>query len=247
LIKKLKIFVRIFIGPLFWARNIIYEWIYFPRIDSKIEGLDCIASNGFYVYPEKLDIQSVSRLKKDFDDLQILKPFDLKGQLSGRLYEHGPISQLSEHYINKFMSTAKAYFGSDKVRCELTMYQKSWPKDSIDDLPGGEFHEDDNKRNLKFFIYLTDVNEDNGPFCYVPKTHSLRKHEKYIRWFLWEVFHTRKYLYSFKLDQKQCELDEVKVTGSAGTVFCADTTGYHRASAPLIGERQVFVVSYTRI
>ena len=75
MIKKLKIFVRIFIGPLFWLRNIIYEWIYFPRIDSKIEGLDCISSNGFYVYPEKLDVQSVSRLKKDFNDLQILLTF----------------------------------------------------------------------------------------------------------------------------------------------------------------------------
>lgn len=247
LINALKTIIRIFIGPLFWARNIIYEWIYSPWIDLKIEGVNFITNNGFYVYEEKLDIESVYKLKEDFYDLQKIKPFELKGQLSGRLYEHGPISQLSEYYINKFMSTAKAYFGSEKIQCELTMYQKSWPKDNIDDLPGGEFHEDDNKRNLKFFIYLTDVGEDNGPFCYVPKTHGLRKYEKYIRWLLWEVFHARKYLYSFKLDQKQCELDEVKVTGPAGTVFCADTTGYHRASAPLIGERQVFVVSYTRI
>ncbi len=247
MINALKTIIRIFIGPLFWARNIIYEWIYSPWIDLKIEGVNFITNNGFYVYEEKLDIESVYKLKEDFYDLQKIKPFELKGQLSGRLYEHGPISQLSEYYINKFMSTAKAYFGSEKIQCELTMYQKSWPKDNIDDLPGGEFHEDDNKRNLKFFIYLTDVGEDNGPFCYVPKTHGLRKYEKYIRWLLWEVFHARKYLYSFKLDQKQCELDEVKVTGPAGTVFCADTTGYHRASAPLIGERQVFVVSYTRI
>lgn len=242
-----KIIVRIFVGPIFWARNVIYEFIYLPKIDAKIEGLDCLSGNGYYVFEEKLDVGSVGKLKKDFAELQNERPFDLTGQLSGRLYEHGPISQLSEHYIKKFMPMAKAYFDSDKVRCELTMYQKSWPKDNINDLPGGEFHEDDNKRNLKFFIYLTDVNEDNGPFCYVPETHGLRNYEKYIRWLLWEIFHSRKYLYSYKLDQKQCELDEVKVTGAAGTVFCADTTGYHRASAPLSGERQVFVVSYTRI
>lgn len=246
-VKAVKIILRIFVGPIFWARNLVYEFLYSPKIDPKIEGLYCLSSNGYYVFEEKLDIASVCKLKKDFAKLQNEMPYELTGQLSGRLYEHGPISQLSEYYINKFMTTAKAYFGSDKVRCELTMYQKSWPKDNIDDLPGGEFHEDDNKRNLKFFIYLTDVNNDNGPFSYVPKTHGLRKREKYIRWILWEIFHSRKYLYSYKLDQRQCELDEVKVTGAAGTVFCADTTGYHRASAPLNGERQVFVVSYTRI
>lgn len=244
---ELKLFSKLIFGPLIWVKNIIFECIYSPIIIDKNEGIQSIFENGFYIYPELLDIASVEKLKEDFLLLQKSNAFKISGQLAGRLYAHGAISTLSMSYIEKFRPAAEAYFGSKRIRCELTMYQKSWPKTDVNDIPGGEFHEDDNKRNMKFFIYLTDVGNDNGPFSYVPRTHGLRRAEKYIRWLLWEIFHSRKYLYNYRLDQKRCELDEVKVTGPAGTIFCADTTGYHRASTPIAGEREVFVVSYTRV
>lgn len=243
---KFKIFLRIFTGPVVWVKNIIFEYIFQPIESKDNKSIASLVENGFYIYPEPLDSASVKSLKDDFLSLQKNKAFETSGQLAGRLYSHGSISNLSKNYIEKFRPTAEAYFGSKNIRCELTMYQKSWPKTDINDIPGGEFHEDDNKRNMKFFIYLTDVTNQNGPFSYVPKTHGLRKPEKYIRWLLWEIFHSRKYLYSYRLEQKRCELEEVKVTGPVGTIFCADTTGYHRASTPIVGEREVFVVSYTR-
>jgi hypothetical protein len=244
--KALKLFVRLLVGPVIWLRNILYERIYTSSKVLALGDFESLTNNGFQILPERIGVEELDKLKADFLALRKRKPFDLTGQLAGRVYEHGPISQLAKCYVEKFQPIAEAYFGSKRVRCELSMYQKSWPKCDVNDVPGGEFHEDDNKRNLKFFIYLSDVTEDNGPFCYVPKTHGLRKPEKYIRWLLWEIFHARRFLYSYRLDKMQCELDEVKVTGPAGVVFCADTTGYHRASAPLAGEREVFVVSYTR-
>jgi len=244
--RKIKVLVRLFWGPVVWLRNILLEIVYSTNRKFEFAGCELLGSNGYAIFPNKLDEVELSALKKDFLEIQRKKTFETSGQLAGRLYAHGAISALSTDYIEKFQPIAEAYFGSKKIRCELTMYQKSWPKTDINDIPGGEFHEDDNKRNMKFFIYLTDVSNDNGPFSYVPKTHGLRRPEKYIRWLFWEIFHSRKYLYHYQLDQRICELEEVKITGQAGTIFCADTTGYHRASTPLAGERDVFVVSYTR-
>lgn len=224
----------------------MYEWIYSTNKLKKTGNFESLIENGYQIFSKKISESEIIKLKEDFQALQKETPFDLTGQLAGRLYAHGPISELAKGYVDKFQPIAEAYFGSKRIRCELTMYQKSWPKDDVNDVPGGEFHEDDNKRNLKFFIYLTDVDNSNGPFCYVPKTHGLRRKEKYLRWLLWEIFHTRKYLYDFMLDKEDCRAKEVPVLGLAGTCLCADTTGYHRASKPEKESREVFVVSYTR-
>lgn len=243
---KMKMMFNIIFRPFIYAKNIIYEGLYSGRDVQKFHNYNNLYSLGYSVMKEKLSHADINLLRKDFELLQTNSKFEEKGQLSGRLYEHGPISELSKKYIGKYRPIAEAYFSSKRIHCELTMYQKSWPKAKIDDVPGGEFHEDDSKRNLKFFIYLTDVDKNSGPFCYVPRTHGLRKSEKYFRWLLWEIFHERKYLYNYKLNTKECEEDEIQILGSAGTCFCCDTTGYHRAAMPLNQNREVFVVSFTR-
>jgi hypothetical protein len=243
----LKLSIRMILGPWIWLRNVLFERVYKSDNVSTFNGCESLCRDGFAVFPNRLDLESIKRLRDDFSALQSKMPFEQSGQLAGRIYAHGPVSDLSKLYIEQFRPIAEAYFGSRRIRCELTMYQKSWPKDNVNDVPGGEFHEDDNKRNMKFFVYLTDVDENSGPFCYVPGTHGLRRPEKYLRWLLWEVFHDRRHLYSYRLNVEQCRRDELQMVGPAGLTFCADTTGYHRASNPLTGERQVFVVSYTRI
>jgi hypothetical protein len=237
---------KLVFGSFIFLRNILFEYIYSTKGISKIAGFEEMSDKGFAIFPDFISKFELKNLRDDFISLQEKKQFDQEGQLSGRLYEHGPISELSKLYIDKFWPIAEIYFDSKKIRCELTMYQKSWPKLNTNDLPGGEFHEDDNKRNLKFFVYLTDVDRESGPFCYVPGTHGLRKLEKFWRWLLWEIFHDRKYLYDYMLDVDMCKKNEIPVIGRAGTYFCCDTTGYHRASMPSKGVREVFVVSYVR-
>ena len=36
-------------------------------------------------------------------------------------------------------------------------YQHTLPETNLDNVPGGEFHVDDNKTNIKYFIYLKEV------------------------------------------------------------------------------------------
>jgi hypothetical protein len=238
--------VRFFIGWLLVFRNIFYEFFYSGKAVKKFEGGEELVEKGYYKFNKVLDQTAVQSLRDDFRRIEAANPAGKTGQLKGRLFSNGPISDLAEKFSTRYRPMAEAYFGSQNIRCELTMYQKSWPLAERSEVPGGEFHVDDNKRNLKFFIYLTDVDQGWGPFCYVPKTHRYRGIKTLIRWLLWEIFRKRTFLYDFLLDQQELEKSEVAICGKAGTIFCADTTGYHRASIVQKGEREVFVISFTR-
>jgi hypothetical protein len=193
-----------------------------------------------------LSAEDVVALRADFKQVEKSNPLQVTGQLAGRAFKHGAISELSSKFISCYRPFAESYFESKDIRCELSMYQRSWPIKSESEVPGGEYHVDDNKRNLKFFVYLTDVDSDSGPFCYVPNTHSYRGMITFCRWWLWEVFHARRFLYGFGLDNSRLDIDAKYILGKAGLCFCADTTGYHKATPLKKGEREVFVVSFTR-
>ena len=242
----LKTTVRLFTGWLLVCRNIFYEFSYSGNAVTSLQGGRELFEKGYYKFNEVLDQTAVQNLRQDFKRLETHNTAEKTGQLTGRLFHNGPISNLAEKFATHYRPMAEAYFESQNIRCELTMYQRSLPLTDRSEVPGGEFHVDDNKRNLKFFVYLTDVDKDHGPFCYVPKTHGFRGFKTFVRWLLWEIFRKRTFLYGFLINNEQLRKKEIPIYGKAGTCFCADTTGYHRASMVKNGEREVFVVSFTR-
>ena len=242
----MKVLLRLPFSILTMLRNILYEYWFSGKAADPMPGGKALRRNGFHVFAETLDSKTVEALREDFRMLERENPPAKTGQLAGRIYHNGAVSSLAEHFIERNRPLAEAYFGSKNIRCELSMYQRSWPIETASEVPGGEFHVDDNKRNLKFFVYLTDVDLDHGPFSYVPGTHSFRGMKTLLRWWLWEVFRKRTFLYGFGLDNDELESRAVNVLGPAGLCFCADTTGYHRATALKKAEREVFVISFTR-
>lgn len=218
-------------------------FLYGPKktVDEVVKN---IKQAGYYMYEGKLSKDEVQQLREECLDLLSTEEVDVSGQTKGRVYKQGSLSQLVSKYINNYKSIAVNYFNDNNVECELSMYQKSLPEKSLDNVPGGVFHMDDNKKNLKFFIYLSDVNLDNGPFMYVPNTHGINSIKKMIKWWFWEVFLLRKYLYVTEAENERLKKLSVPITGDCGTVFCADTTGYHAASTVISGERLVLVISF---
>jgi hypothetical protein len=97
-------------------------------------------------------------------------------------------------------------------------------------------HED--RRMLKIFVYLNDVNEKGGPFQYIPKDLSKLssqvlqyKHSTLRDEVMESVVPTRYW--------KSC-------LGPAGTVIVADTGSiFHRGSVPIMSERFSTIFSYT--
>lgn len=104
-----------------------------------------------------------------------------------------------------------------------------------------KWHRDpEDKRMLKLFIYLTDVDEVSGPFTYIPYT-------KYgLQWA--EVFPQRPPIGFYPLDgavETVLPPEAVKTcTGRAGTVIFCDTTGLHKGGYATEKERVMYTGGY---
>jgi hypothetical protein len=98
------------------------------------------------------------------------------------------------------------------------------------------WHRDyDDAVNLKLFVYLTDVDEDSGPFTFAPGT---------------QPGGPRSLALTDRVDNDEMAEhvprdDWVVATGEAGTVVLADTCGYHKGGKPTVGERILWTAQYT--
>ena len=95
-------------------------------------------------------------------------------------------------------------------------------------------------RLIKVFIYLADVDEQRGPFTYIPRTHPFGAEAAGAQ----------------KLEKKKRVPDDRMnrvfppeswrvCTGPAGTMILADTLGYHRGGKPIAGRRILITFTYT--
>ena len=83
---------------------------------------------------------------------------------------------------------------------------------------------------LKVFIYLSDVTETTGPFCFVPETHL--RGPLQLKGFRGKGRVTDEEM----MAEVPAERWQVN-TGPAGTIVFADTTGFHRGLKPVDDHR----------
>jgi ectoine hydroxylase-related dioxygenase (phytanoyl-CoA dioxygenase family) len=125
-------------------------------------------------------------------------------------------------------NVAAAYLGSTPIFTHLAAWRsRSDPGASADDLSEAAqlYHYDyDWPAFVKFFIYLTDVGPDNGPFTFVVGTHERKRHWKDGR-------RDDSYIASTYPNGAWA------VTGQAGDLIIADTVGYHKGERVREGER----------
>lgn len=119
--------------------------------------------------------------------------------------------------------------------------------------PGPEhaqlFHLDlDDHRFCKFFVYLTDVNEEDGPHVFLPGSHTPKAlysvgeasddPPSYYDWLLRKVRKTDEEVKHY------FKTEPISLTGSAGTNFIAATRGIHKGLMPTKNDRLVSQVVY---
>lgn len=143
-----------------------------------------------------------------------------------------------------FLHIANEYLGTKPILDLIIM----WWSNSLKSLDINEekkellknrsaqmFHFDmDRLKFLKFFIYLTDVDENTGPHVYVKGTHN--KIPSYIN---------KDGRYT---DEHVCKHDEkniVEITGKAGSIIAVDTRGLHKGKELEEGERLIFQLEFT--
>lgn len=91
---------------------------------------------------------------------------------------------------------------------------------------GGGWHRDSlNRRQLKFMIYLCDVDAENGPFEYVPKTHKLKSKLNTNHFLNRRVRYTND-----EIDIYKKTLPSKLFTAKKGTCIIFDSSGLHRGT-----------------
>jgi len=101
------------------------------------------------------------------------------------------------------------------------------------------FHRDgDDLMNLKIFTYLTEVQECNGPFVFIPGSQPLGNRQ---------INPTKTNYDRVNDDQMSLVVPREKwlvCVGNAGDVIFADTCGYHKGLKPTKGYRLMLMVHY---
>lgn len=99
-----------------------------------------------------------------------------------------------------------------------------------------EFHFDmDRIKFLKIFIYLTDVDTNNGPHCYVAQSHK-RKPKALLS-------DGRKS--DSEIEKYYLASDIHELCNTSGTIILADTRGFHKGKPLITGERLLFQIEYS--
>jgi hypothetical protein len=134
-----------------------------------------------------------------------------------------------------WLRLAQAYLGIEPILNIHTMWWSAAYGRSADQMSAQLFHFDlDRAKFLKVFVYLSDVGEENGPHVYVRGTH-VRKARAVLR----AGRISDHELFSYYPRERA-----ITVTGPRGTVFAADTRGFHKGTPVVSGARLAFEVEF---
>lgn len=93
---------------------------------------------------------------------------------------------------------------------------------------------------IKVFIYLNDVGPENGPFCYIPKTHPFSSGAGAV-----PIHKDKKRILDNEMLSAIPKEFWITCTGPTKTMIIADTVGYHRGGKPTLGTRVLITFTYT--
>jgi hypothetical protein len=92
----------------------------------------------------------------------------------------------------------------------------------------------DRLKFVKFFIYLTDVGPQNGPHTYVAGSHRRKP----------RALHRDGRFSDHEVERHYNPADIIEITGPRGTVFVADTRGFHKGTLPIAGDRLLLQIEF---
>jgi len=103
------------------------------------------------------------------------------------------------------------------------------------------WHRDpDDKKMLKMFLYLNDVDEESGPFMYLKGSHSMGRHSR--------LFPGKPPQGTPKFPKIEDDMlpreDIILATGKSGTLIFADTSGLHKGGLAKSKNRFMYTSAY---
>ena len=208
-----------------------------------------IRNEGYSIFDQKLNINSIKKLKKLSLNMKAKVGknyinFDPENKVSN-IYKFSPNEIIKDKLVQDLVmdpiliNIAGEYLGTDPIFDFVAMWWSTDSNNKTDDA-AQDFHFDlDRPRWLKIFLYLTDVNEKNGPHCYIAKSHKVgnKPHNILKRGYV-RVSDKELIKYYPKNTFKE-------IKGPAGTIIFGDTSCWHKGKPISKGERLILQLEYT--
>ncbi len=217
--------------------------------DAQQDALESLRRDGYAVvegfWPREQALALRDRLEQylepaeshDFESGAYIRFWDDRNYDEGvrRLYHvEREIPELKEYRHDPFtFGIVDAYYGFP-FHSGLLMYQHNTKSNANTRY----YHVDVFSKEFKSFVYLDDVDVGNGPFTYLPGTHTshFRRLKKQVLW------DGKGAATSFSDDDLGPLLKrEKQILGPAGTMILADVRGFHRGSPQLERSRSALV------
>lgn len=222
------------------------------RLEKTIETL---TAEGYQLCDRRLDdaaIQTLLRFCTDAPAEAVPASADVKGTRRVDLansradgYQIDPQASLDHPEVQKiladpsFMSIAGRYFGCTPV-LGMVVLRWSLPSERTpsDDLAQLYHWDDDWVRWLKFFIYLTDVDENSGPHVYVRGSHRPGSKPRELL--------NRGYsrIPDPDIEAHYPAEDIISVVAPRGSVLVGDTRCWHKGQHPVSGNRLILQINF---
>ena len=153
---------------------------------------------------------------------------------AGDLFQNETVQRLATDPY--FFSIAQDYLGFNPVFDVLAMWWSTPSRDEqLQSRAAQLYHFDmDRLKFVKFFVYLTDVETDNGPHCYVRGSHK-RKPSALLK---------DARLSDEEILEHYSPEDMVELTGKVGTMLAVDTRGLHKGKPLEARDRLIFQVQF---
>jgi hypothetical protein len=122
------------------------------------------------------------------------------------------------------LGIVNAYRGGQVKLVDFDLWYTVPVGDEAERVDSQEWHRDpEDQHVVKVFLYFSDVDEDAGPFEYVPQSAEGFKYGH-----LWPWGESERYPPTEELEAAIPRSERILATGSAGTVVICDTSGFHR-------------------
>lgn len=207
-------------------KDIVSELRYITLFRPNLDDLKCVKKEGIKIKQGLVSQDICSQIVKDIDTLLEHKEVNIWQDKIGSDHRIYGMERYSEAVKELFDSLDisnlfKDYSGKDVKSYSVLGAKLSFKEEN--EGSGGGWHRDSTFTNqFKVIVYLSDAELENGPFQYIPKSHTLKsKLKNYTNYFgAPKTRYTEEEITSYgKI---------MEVTGNAGDGFFVDTKGIHR-------------------
>ena len=202
-----------------------------------------IREHGYVMVPGYFDADQCNRCIADFERLIVDEPGHVQRASDVRVFGIEDLSPIIRRFADDpyLLALARAYNGTATVNAFTLANRVDAVRGSRGSGEG--WHKDSSFRQFKAFVYLNDVNADNGPFQLIHASHALSDYLHDMRIGGLSFRHLR--ISDDQVNRIVGDTNRLKtLTGARGTLLLVDTAAIHRGCPPIRGTRYALTNYY---